>query len=255
VTLDSSLNGRDGAVTGFVADTISFSNVDGPGNRFVVFLQGCNFDCVACHNPQTIPGHQPLEGYHPRHLSVDDLLVPIRRAAPFIRGITASGGEATQQPDFLHALFSGVKSAPDLADLTCFIDSNGATDLDEWDHLAPVTDGAMIDLKCLDPDIHHQMTGEPNDAVLASIVHLQRLGLLYEVRLLLLKGVNDDPGLLRRTAAWLAAVDPTMRVKLIGFRSHGARPHDPVLVEPSADDVLRAAELLKDVAPFNLCMV
>ena len=40
---------------GFVADTITFSSVDGPGNRFVVFLQGCNFDCVACHNPQTIP--------------------------------------------------------------------------------------------------------------------------------------------------------------------------------------------------------
>ena len=44
----------DRPVTGFVADTISFSNVDGPGNRFVVFLQGCNFDCVACHNPYTI---------------------------------------------------------------------------------------------------------------------------------------------------------------------------------------------------------
>ena len=37
--------------SGFVADTISFSSVDGPGNRFVVFLQGCNFDCIACHNP------------------------------------------------------------------------------------------------------------------------------------------------------------------------------------------------------------
>ena len=38
---------------GLVADTIPFSCVDGPGNRFVVFLQGCNFDCVACHNPAT----------------------------------------------------------------------------------------------------------------------------------------------------------------------------------------------------------
>ena len=70
-TRGSSPNGDgDGSVTGFVADTISFSNVDGPGNRFVVFLQGCNFDCVACHNPQTIPGHQPLEGYLPLHLSL-----------------------------------------------------------------------------------------------------------------------------------------------------------------------------------------
>ena len=234
----------DRSVTGFVADTISFSNVDGPGNRFVVFLQGCNFDCVACHNPQTIPGHQPLDGYHPRHLSVDNLLVPIRRAAPFIRGITVSGGEATQQPDFLHALFSSVKSASELSYLTCFVDSNGATELHVWDDLAPVLDGAMIDLKCLDPDIHRQMTGEPNDAVLASIVHLQQLGLLYEVRLLLLAGVNDDPLLLRRTADWLAAVDPTIRVKVIGFRAHGARPNEPALVEPSPDEVRAAAAVL-----------
>lgn len=256
VTRDSPLNVPvDRSVTGFVADTISFSNVDGPGNRFVVFLQGCNFDCVACHNPQTIPGHQPLEGYHPRHLSVDDLLVQIRRAAPFIRGITASGGEATQQPEFLHALFSAVKSAHDLADLTCFIDSNGATEPRVWGDLAPVLDGAMIDLKCLDPDIHRQMTGEPNDAVLASIASLQRLGLLYEVRLLLLAGVNDDPLLLRRTADWLAAVDPTMRVKLIGFRAHGARPHEPALVEPSADEVRAAADVLAGIAPFDICTV
>ncbi len=39
---------------GLVTDTITFSNVDGPGNRFVVFMQGCNFDCIACHNPYTI---------------------------------------------------------------------------------------------------------------------------------------------------------------------------------------------------------
>ncbi|TRZ56258.1 MAG: 4Fe-4S cluster-binding domain-containing protein, partial [Streptomycetaceae bacterium] len=42
-----------------VASIIPFSWVDGPGNRFVLFLQGCNFNCVACHNPQTIPLHTP----------------------------------------------------------------------------------------------------------------------------------------------------------------------------------------------------
>jgi pyruvate-formate lyase-activating enzyme len=242
-------------VTGYVADTISFSSVDGPGNRFVVFMQGCNFDCVACHNPQTIPGHEPLEGYHPRHRQVDDLLGEIRRASPFIRGVTASGGEATQQPEFLRALFTAIKRDPDLAHLSCFVDSNGAATRSVWDTLTPVVDGAMIDLKCLDPEIHHRMTGQRNDLVLASIEHLADLGLLYETRLLLLAGVNDDDELLVRTAEWLAAIDPAMRVKLIGFRSHGARPQVPALVEPTRDALAHAAELLWRVAPFQICTI
>lgn len=246
---------RDRPTKGFVADTISFSNVDGPGNRFVVFLQGCNFDCIVCHNPQTIPGHQRLEGFDPDHRSVDELLGEIRQAAPFIRGITASGGEATQQPAFLKALFSAVKADPDLAHLTCFVDSNGATERHVWDDIAPVTDAAMIDLKCLDPDIHREMTGQPNHEVLASIEHLEQLGLLYEVRLLILAGVNDHPELLRRTARWLADVDPSMRIKLIGFRAHGARPHDPPLVEPRHEALLAAADLLRQVADFDICIV
>lgn len=238
--------------TGLVADTIPFSSVDGPGNRFVVFLQGCNFDCVACHNPQTIPGHGPVDGHHPEHLGVDDLLGEIRRAAPFISGITASGGEATQQAGFVQALFSAVKADVSLDHLTCLVDSNGACDLSVWDRLAPVMDGAMIDLKCLDPTIHREMTGEPNDRVLRSIRYLNELGRLHEVRLLLLAGVNDDGPLLQRTAEWLAAVDPAMRVTLIGFRRHGARPHDPPLAEPSADVMAAAAALFRQTASFDV---
>jgi len=236
--------------TGLVADTITFSNVDGPGNRFVVFLQGCNFDCVACHNPQTIPR---VDGEH-FHRTVDELLPRIRTAAPFLSGITVSGGEATLQPEFLLELFGAVKADPDLRRLTCFVDSNGACDRATWDRLAPLTDGAMIDLKCLDPAIHRQMTGESNLPVLDSIDHLQRLRRLYEVRLLILKGVNDDPALLRTTGKWLATIDPSMRVKMIGFRAHGARPHDPPLVAPTRDELEAAADHLQ-TAQLDLCLV
>ena len=240
-----------GSATGAVTDTVTFSCVDGPGNRFVVFLQGCNYDCVACHNPHTIP---LATGEHFR-TTVDDLLPRIRRAAPFISGITVSGGEATLQPDFLDALFTAVRADPTLGHLTCFVDSNGSCDEALWWRLAPVMDGAMIDLKCFDDEIHVQMTGQSNAPVLHSIRALSQMQLLDEVRLLIVAGVNDDPALLRRTAHWLAQVDPRMRLKVIGFRSHGARPHDPALREPSPDALQAVADLLREVAAFDICVV
>lgn len=232
-----------------LADIVTFSCVDGPGNRFVVFLQGCNFDCIACHNPHTIP----LSNH--RLVDVDDVIGRLRRAAPFLSGITVSGGEATLQADFVRELFAAVKTEAGLARLTCFVDSNGATELATWDELVPVMDAAMIDLKCLDPEIHARLTGNDNAQVLASIRHLHALGKLHEVRLLLLAGWNDDIDLVRRTGEWLADVDPQMRLKVIGFRCHGTRPHDPPLEEPSADHLHAAASILRTIAPFDVAVV
>jgi len=280
---------------GLITDTIAFSSVDGPGNRFVVFLQGCNFDCIACHNPYTInvcndcgeclttcstgaltfgaDGHvawneavcdgtdtciatcswDATPKARPRQ--VDELLADIRRAAPFLSGITVSGGEATQQVAFVHALFSAIKADPALHHLTCFIDSNGEAPREVWSRLAPVMDGAMIDLKCLDPEIHRVMTGKPNDQVLESIRFLDALGKLFEVRLLLIPGLNDDPELLRGTADWLADLDPMMRLKLIGFRPHGVRPHDRELVQPTAEHMSRYRDVFANRSQFSICSV
>lgn len=241
--------------SGLVAGTIAFSSVDGPGNRFVVFCQGCNFDCVACHNPQTIPGHEPVDGEGPRRRSVDDVLVELRRAAPFVRGLTVSGGEATQQHRFVHDLFAAVKTDPELCHLSCLVDTNGAAPSSVWDELAPVMDGAMVDLKCLDDDIHRSMTGHSNTPVLASIRDLQQRSLLHEVRLLIVAGLNDDAALIDRTGRWLALVDPTMRVKVIGFRHHGARPHDPPLEEPTALHLADIAARLRSISPFQITVI
>lgn len=240
------------AVTGLIADTVPFSLVDGPGNRFAVFLQGCNMDCVACHNPQTIPGHAPVDGHRPVRRTVGQVVDEIRRAAPFISGVTVSGGEATQQPGFLIALFEAIAGDPDLRRLSRLVDSNGACDLAVWDRLAPVFDGAMIDLKCFDDGIHRDMTGIGNGQVLRSIEHLHSIERLTEVRLLILRGVNDAPDVIRSTAEWLAGVDPTMRIKVIGFRSHGARPHDPPLEQPTDDDLERIVGVLRAAGDFTI---
>jgi pyruvate formate lyase activating enzyme len=185
----------------------------------VAFFQGCSFDCLACHNPHTIP----LTSVHARQVTVEGLVDEVRPHAPFLSGITVSGGEATLQADFVRAFFAAIKGDPGLGRLTTFVDTNGGCAPEVWDALTPVMDGAMVDLKALDPDLHQRVAGASNAPVLASIRHLAAAGRLYEVRLLLVPGVNDSPDQLAATAEWLLGVDPALRVKVIGFRPHGVR--------------------------------
>ncbi len=237
---------------GLLADTVELSYVDGPGARFVVFLQGCNFDCLACHNPQTI---DVRGGPTCERTDVGKVVERIRRAAPFLRGVTVSGGEATLQWRFVRDLFAALAADPELARLTRFVDSNGAVPPAVWDELEPVMDAAMIDLKCLDPAIHRMLTGQPNDRVLATIRRLAAHGKLHEVRLLVIGGVNDRADLLRRTAAELAAIDPRMRVKVIAFSHHGVRPSPVALREPTRAEVEAAGEILRGEAGLQVEIV
>ena len=224
---------------GLLADTIRFSWVDGPGNRFVAFLQGCDFDCLACHNPHTIP-HTSVRA---RQVTVDDLVEEIRPVAPFLSGVTVSGGEATRQAAFLHDLFAAL--ARELPELTRFVDSNGDCDAAVWRSLLPVMDAAMLDLKALDPEVHRFLTGRDNDRVLASLELLAGLGRLYEVRLLIVPGVNDSADQLARTAAWLAALDLGLRVRVIGFRHHGVRAPGRTFPEACPEDLRRVETALR----------
>lgn len=227
---------------GLVTDTIRFSLVDGPGNRFVVFLQGCNFDCVACHNPHTIP----MQSDDATFMSVDEIVNEMRPVAGFLRGVTVSGGEATLQHGFVRALFTAIKADPELTHLTTLIDTNGSAALDVWNELAGVMDGAMVDLKAFDSDTHLRITTRDNARVLASIKHLVDLGKLYEVRLMIVPGDNDDAEAMALTAAWLHDIDPDMRIKLIGFRPHGVRPEAKGISAASPDEMENLARVVTD---------
>ena len=188
-------------------------------------------------------------------MAVAEVVERIRPAAPFLSGVTVSGGEATQQAGFVRSLFTAIKADPELARLTCFVDTNGDADAGIWESLDPVMDAAMVDLKCLDDVIHRRMTGSGNGRILASIRLLAAGGKLHEVRLLLLPGVNDADELLAATGRWLAEVDPRLRVKVIGFRHHGVRPSPVPLREPSTQQRAHYAEILRSCGDFDLVVV
>lgn len=207
------------APTGLLADVVRFSWVDGPGNRYAVFLQGCNLDCLACHNPHTMPLRTPKA----RVVTVEEIVEDVARLAHFLSGVTVSGGEATLQAPFVAALFTALRDDPRTARLTRFVDSNGCATNAVWDLLLPVTDGVMLDLKSLDVTTHLELTGSTNDQVLASLDRLVREDRLAEVRLLVVPGHNDQEHLLRRTGLYLADHAPGVPVKVIGFRPHGVR--------------------------------
>lgn len=282
------------APRGLVSGTIPFSVVDGPGNRFAVFLQGCNFDCVACHNPHTIAvcdhcgvcldacasgaltrvggvvrwdeaacaGCDRCLAACPSYStpkatwrSVAEVVALVRGPAPFLSGVTVTGGEATLQAPFVHAFFEALQADARLGRLTRFIDSNGAAPAHVWDALEPVMDGAMIDLKAFDHDAHRRLTGQSNELVLDAIERLAACGKLHEVRLLMMPGWNDAPEQLARAAAWLRGVDPGMRVKLIGYRRHGVRPAARTLPEPSVETMAGYADVLRSEGLRRLLVV
>ena len=218
-----------------VASIIPFSWVDGPGNRFVLFLQGCNFNCLACHNPQTIPLHTPRV----RTLDVPEVLGEIRATMPYISGVTVSGGEATVQYEFVLELFKAIKRLPEFAHLTTFIDSNGNAPESIWNSLAPFTDGVMLDLKALDDTSHIALTGSSNVVVLESIKFLDSINKLFEVRLLLVPGQNDSDDELVKTVVWLKGVNPEMKIKINAFKTHGVRATARDWPEVSEEDLTR----------------
>ena len=245
-----------------VSKILTYSIVDGPGNRLVIFLQGCNFKCAACHNPHTIgecnhcgecipachvDALSLVDGriaYDPsacdqcdacldacpisanpmvREVSVAEILELARQHRPFLSGVTVSGGEPTRQLEFVVELFGAIKSDEELAGLSCLIDSNGHLDAAGWDKLLAVTDGVMLDIKGFDNPTHEALTGIPNARSLESARLVHAAGKLHELRFLLIPGRTDGDAELDRLAEFVAELGADTRVRLNAFQHHGVK--------------------------------
>ena len=183
-----------------------------------------------------------------RQMSVAEVLALLRRYGPLLTGITVSGGEATTQLPFVIALFTAIKAAPDLARLTCLLDSNGSLGETGWQRLLPVLDGAMIDLKGWHEPVHLALTGRGRERVLVSLQLLAQAGKLAEVRLLLVPGRSDfldaTGALEEALTTFLLSLGP-VPIRLNGFRHHGVRGEALSWPEAGSADLTVLANALK----------
>ncbi len=202
-----------------VNDIIKFSNVDGPGNRLVIFTQGCNIQCIYCHNFETINvcincgrcvSHCPGKALDmvdkkviynkskcidcsecikvcnnsssPKSMwyTIDELLLIIKKYEVFLRGVTISGGECTLQSSAITRLFTRIKKE---TNLTCFVDTNGYIDANDKSikELIEVTDKFMIDIKALKETEKIIGVSESNRNI-NILKQLLELDKIYEVR-------------------------------------------------------------------------
>ena len=208
---------------------IPFSNVEGYGNRTSIFVQGCNANCLYCHNSETIPMTSKDATLH----TVEELLKIIKNQMPFIRGITVSGGEATLYSKFLIELFHEVHKLG----LTCYIDTNGFFDYDQLLPLINVTDKFLYDIKGIGPsleklcfstnliDINHLAKDakerfSKNNEHVASLKKLLEIGKVEEVRLVYVKNYFDVYFVIDEIQKILADY-PKVLFKLIRMHSRG----------------------------------
>ncbi len=274
-----------------VSKVLTYSIVDGPGNRLVIFLQGCNFDCTACHNPHTIgecthcgdciPACHadalslvngriafdalacdrcedcleacPIDA-NPmvRDYSVGEILDLAREHRPFLSGVTVSGGEPTRQLEFVAALFETIKKDEALEGLDCFIDSNGHLGASGWKRLLPVTDGVMLDIKSFDNALHRELTGKDNLKSLQSARLLHEEGKLHELRFLLVPEKTDGDAELDGLIEFVKALGGDVRVRLNAFRHHGVRAKAREWEPMSKAGVGRAAARLRAAGIRNV---
>lgn len=179
-----------------------------------------------------------------QRFSVEEIVAQVRKVAPFIEGITVSGGEATTQLPFVIALFTAIKSDPALRHLSCLLDSNGLLSEAGWQKLLPVFDGAMLDLKAWGNEHHRFLTGRENPVIKQSIRWLAAHQRLSELRLLVIPERCDYLHHHRDLTAFIQQLGK-VPVRINAFHAHGVYGDASQWRSATTDDVEPLANLLE----------
>lgn len=195
----------------------SFGTVDGPGIRFVVFLQGCPLRCQYCHNPDTWAAGGT-------EYSAEDVARRVLRYKNYFAnggGVTVSGGEPLLQREFVKELFTLLKAE---GVHTC-LDTSGCTfqqeKADEFLPLLNVTDLVLLDIKHIDENEHKNLTGKGNQNALAFAQFLSDNGKKTWIRHVLVPEKTDKDEWLYRLKAFIDTLKTVEKVEVLPYHTMG----------------------------------
>ncbi len=208
----------------------SFGTVDGPGTRYVVFVQGCPMRCKYCHNPDTweMNAGQLMES--------DYILEQYERNKAFYNGggITVTGGEPLMQIDFLIDLFTKAKAK---GIHTC-IDSSGIAfnpaspeQMAKFDKLMPLTDLVMLDIKHIDPEKHFELCKQHNENILAFAKYLNDKGVDMWIRHVVVPGITDDDEYLYKLGYFIGQFKNLKALDVLPYHTMGEQKYEKLGID------------------------
>lgn len=193
---------------------------DGPGIRLVVFLQGCNFRCIYCANPDTID----LKG-DAQLIDEDEILRKAISEKPFFGkrgGVTFSGGEPTLQAKELIPLVKGLKEN----NIHVVVDTNGAILNEQVKELFKYVDMVLLDVKGVDKEKHQLVTKRRNDVVLQTAQYLEQEGITMRIRCVMVPGYNDSPEDIRLIGENYSHFTNIDRVEVLPYHKFGVHKYE-----------------------------
>ena len=192
----------------------SFGTHDGPGIRLVVFLQGCQFRCVYCANPDTMD----VKGG--TVVSIDEIVKRAIAQKPYFGkkgGVTVSGGEPLLQRCKVKELFRRLHAEG----INTALDSNGKLLNQQVADLLEETDLLLLDVKHIDNEWHHRIAGLGNDGVLKVAAHREASGKSMWLRYVLVPGWSDQEEFLHQLGRHFAGYKNIERVQILPYHKLG----------------------------------
>lgn len=226
----------------------SFGAADGPGVRYVIFLQGCSMRCKYCHNPDT----WDLKGGE--EMSAGQLIEKALRYKAYWKadgGITVSGGEPLLQIDFLTELLKLAKenNINTAIDTSGIVFSQQKDFLKKFDTLMKYTDLILLDIKEMDSKRHKIITGHDNHNVLEMAKYLSQINKPVWIRHVLVPEYSDFDDDLKQLSEFIEKLDNVKKVEVLPYHSLGAfkwktlgMPYDLENISPPEKERIENAE-------------